>query len=399
MNEAKKVAVFQWGQISIHTYYLVQQLHQSNVQVDLFLYTPVFANKPFYLADLVRKLNGIVTVFEIKCTATEASIIKLNRVAKFLRLPVPLLCINPFLPGKTRKIFDAAHYSSIITIAQASLFWLYKTDKHALSKAIHYSLEVERTIDPNVPKYSCMHAMVQQEAELLPSVDRLIIQDKDRAHALLGCLQLEQKVKTLYYPVSVPGAQIDQTSSYLHEVLNIPADKKIILYFGAIYRQRLIEEMIEACENMQTDEYVFVLHGAGDFGHLISKPERVKASNQMVGFDDIDKIISSANIAFSFYDNALVNNKLTAFSSEKIARYLQAGVPFVAIKNENYLRLKNEFDCCILVEGFHEIESAVHTLGSNYEYYRKNAFDAYDKYFNIASAIKPLLHHINHSSN
>lgn len=391
VNNMKKIAVFHWGQISIHTYYLVEQLSKEDLSVVLYLYTPTYANKQPFLSILVDKLKEMVNVIEIKCTKTEARLISATRIGMLLRRPWGTLCINPFLPGKTRQRFNARDFDHCITVNQSSLYWLYKTDAGALAKNVHYSLEVERAEDVNITKYACPYKLIREEARLLPKVAALMIQDNDRAIALCRAIDGDTWPRTIHFPVSVSGDIIEEKSNYLHEQLNIPAHKKIILYFGAVYRDRLIEEMIEACEQMNSNDYVFVIHGAGDFGHLIHQHDKVKASNLMVHYHEITPIIASASVGFAIYDNGIDNNKLTAFSSEKISRYLQAGVPFIALRNDNYLRLQNEFKCCILIDDFSEVEAAVHTIEQNIEAYRQAAFAAYEKYFKIENSIRPLV--------
>ena len=107
-------------------------------------------------------------------------------------------------------------------------------------------------------------------------------------------------------------------------------------------------------------------------------------------FHDLHLLMASATIGIALYDNGWPNTRFTAFSSEKIARYLQAGVPFIAFANESYFKLKNEFDCCELIHDTSELDRAIKGLLNNYEYYRENAFEAYNKYYNIENTIKPL---------
>ncbi len=138
---------------------------------------------------------------------------------------------------------------------------------------------------------------------------------------------------------------------------------------------------------------VLVIHGPGDFSH-IAKSNKIKISNKLLDYKDLHLIISSATIGLAFYDNSWPNTRLTAFSSEKIARYLQAGVPFIAFKNESYISLKNEFDCCELINNVKELNNAIDKIVNNYDSYKDNCYKAYLKYYNIEHSIKPLLNYV-----
>ncbi len=385
----KKIAIFHWGVMSVHSYYLALQLAR-HFHVDLFLYTPAYNNEHGILYKLVHDLRQKVNVIEFKPEQKDLFAIRASRLGTIIGRPLNNFCINPFLPQRTRKLFFPGNYEHLITITQPSLFWLYQTDKHSLGKTIHYSLEVEKMSDPGISAGSCKGALIKQEQKLLPNIRALLIQDRDRAVALCNGT-LHSNLSFVLLPVSVPGETIITRSVYLHEKLQLPASKKIILYYGAIYQERKIDELAKAAEKFNSDEYVLVLHGAGEFSKLSKGRNKVKTSNEMVPFEELYKLCSSATIGIAFYDQSWPNTQLTAFSSEKIARYLQCGVPFIAFKNDNYQGLQSAFKCCELIEKFEELEHAVEKIMADYERYRSAAFAAYEKYFRIENSIRPLI--------
>jgi len=390
----QRVAVFNWGELSIHTYYLVQQLHKEGISIDLFIYTPNYAYTRSYLTVLLEELKEKINVIEIKAGRVESYVIKLNRVTNLFKSHSPIICINPFLPAKTKTKFNSSSYNHVITVKQSSLYWLYKTDPACLVKTIHYSLEIEKITDPVIAPRSCLAKLIKEEQTILPHVKALIIQDRPRAEALLNCTAEETPLKLVYIPVSVPGCTITFKENYLYRRLKIPTDKKIILYYGGIFQDRRVRELIEVGEDLSSNEFVLVMHGEDDFSGLIRDKEKVKSSNEMVAYDQIYKVIASATIGIAFYDNGWPNTRLTAFSSEKVARYLQAGVPFIAYRNESYLKLQAEFMCCELVEELKELEGAINKIMVNYNDYRRQSYEAYEKYYNIESNIKPLVNFI-----
>lgn len=389
----KKIAIFHWGEISVHSYYLAEQFITQNIQVDFFLYTPTYANKAPHLKTLIEQLNIKINLIEIKCTFLETYIIKFHRLFGIIGIYLPELFTNPFLPFRTRKKFKSENYDYIVTIAPTSLYWLFRTDPHTLHKTLHYSLEIAKITDPNIKDCFVIHSIINQETKLLESVHGLIIQDKLRADALLQSEKLKNKMQFFYIPVSIPGNTINSRSSYLHSKFNIHREKKIILYFGAVFEERKIDELVNNFETNYDNRFVLVIHGPGDFSR-ISKSGNIKISNQLLDYEDLHLIISSADIGLAFYDNSWPNTRLTAFSSEKIARYLQAGIPFIAFKNESYVSLKIEFDCCELIDDVNELSNAIDKIMNNYSKYKVNCYKAYHKYYNIEHSIKPLLNYV-----
>jgi glycosyltransferase involved in cell wall biosynthesis len=186
---------------------------------------------------------------------------------------------------------------------------------------------------------------------------------------------------------------IKERSQYLHQLFNIEPSTKILLYFGAVFQERKIDELVETFENSCDNNFELVIHGPGDFSHL-DKSKKIKLSNQLLDYDDLHLIINSASIGLALYDNGWPNTRLTAFASEKIARYLQAGVPFIAFENESYINLQNQFLCCELIERMDELSRAMNKIMSNYESYREFAYQAYSKYYRIEETVKPLINYI-----
>ena len=389
-----KIAIFFWGEISIHACNLAKQLHKEGFEIALFLYTPKYAYKNIYSRTLLSELKSSkINVIELKCTKLEEQFIKLNRITIFLKIPWLNLLTNIFLPKKTTNFFKSDNYKYIISVTHFSLFWLYKTEAASLKKTLYYSLEIHQTTDPGTRKNSWHYAIINKEAKLLSFVKALIIQDKLRAQELLKNTSGKNDIDVIYLPVSIHGETIKNKSNYLYEMFNLQKEKKIILYFGAEYKERKLEELIESFSQVKNPELILVIHGAGELKQ-IDKPVNVRVSNVLVEYDRIHEIISSATIGIALYDISWPNTRLTAFSSEKIARYLQTGVPFIAFKNESYDNLKNEFNCCELIEDMNELENALITMMNDYETYRNNCFLAYNKYYNISNSIKPLINYL-----
>jgi glycosyltransferase involved in cell wall biosynthesis len=382
-----RIAIFHWGRISIYCDYLVEELNKNGIGIDLFIYAPMHLNKTNDKAQ-IKKVYEDTKIFEIKSNWLEVLVIKFIQI--IFKNQSPSLLINPLVLSKTRKVFKTENYKYIIPISHYSLYWLYRTDHTSLDKAAYYSLEIYKVTDPYIKKDSWAYKIINIEEKLLRYVYALIIQDNLRAEAFLP-KHLLQKLNVIYFPLSIPGECFEAKNNYLHEKLAIAPDKKILLYFGAAFEERKIDEMISCFRDSCPAGWVLVIHTPDQY-YLDPAFTNAKLSNEIVDYADLHKIISSATIGIALYDNSWPNTRLTAFSSEKIARYLQAGVPFIAFKNESYERLVNEFTCCALIEDIGEIERAINYIMNDYENFRNECYRAYEKYYNIKTTIRPVVH-------
>lgn len=390
----KKIAIFHWGELTINAYYLAYALHQHNISIDFYLYSPRKAYKRSYMRNLRDRVKSEFCVTEFKSSIVEAGMVKWSALVNGNENSQADGCLNPYLPSKTRKIFRTKTYEYIITIGQTSLYWLYKTDQDSLKKTIHYSLEIQKVTDPHfiTPAFA---KILEWEGKLLKKVMGLIIQDLFRAEALLNCKISNSKLSFFFIPVSILSKNTDVKNYYLHKALNISPQKKVLLYFGAVYTERFLEQISETFENQMDNSWVLVFHGPDKFSETIKKNTKTKISAALVDYEDLHLIMSSATIGLALYDNSWPNARLTAFSSEKIARYLEEGVPFIAFENESYLKLKNEFNCCILINDIAGLNDAIQVIMSNYESYRSNSYQAFNKYYNITNTILPLTNFMN----
>lgn len=385
----KKIAIFHWGELTINAYYLAYALQYHKISIDFYLYSPRQAYKRSYVRDLRDKVKSEFCVTEFKSSIVEAGMIKWSALVNGNENSQADECLNPYLASKTRKIVRIKTYEYIITIGQTSLYWLYKTDQDALKRTIHYSLEIQKVTDPYfiTPAFS---KILEWEGKLLKKVKGLIIQDVFRAEALLNCKINKSKLSFFFIPVSILSKNQNRKNYYLHKTLNISPQKKVLLYFGAVYTERFLEQISDTFENQWDNTWVLVFHGPDKFSETIKNNSKTKISTDLVDYEDLHLIMSSATIGLALYDNSWPNTRLTAFSSEKIARYLEAGVPFIAFENESYLKLKNEFNCCVLINDIAGLSDAVQTIMSNYESFKADSYKAFKKYYDITNTILPL---------
>ncbi|MBU8731719.1 glycosyltransferase [Cytobacillus oceanisediminis] len=167
------------------------------------------------------------------------------------------------------------------------------------------------------------------EKFLVKKVDSMIVENHTRAkynEDLYG-----------FYPNVVhnyPFKQISNSTEKvnIHEMLNLPADEKILLYQGGIQIGRGLDKLIQAAPYFH--EGTLVLVGDGKI-----KPQLVKMVDEMglndrvkfipkVPLSDLPKFTRNAYLGFQVLNNVCFNHY--SASSNKLFEYMMAGVPVVA---------------------------------------------------------------------
>jgi hypothetical protein len=213
-----------------------------------------------------------------------------------------------------------------------------------------------------------------------------IIQDRQRAEILYKHNGIApETATTLYLPIAVSGPRNETPRRYFHNKFHLDASKKVLLYFGVITESRFCLRLAEISRELP-DDMVLVFHG-----YFSNTPERktfashanpkMFFSEELVDSDTIPELIASATIGLVFYRNDYSNDRLTAFSSEKLALFMQSGIPIITFQNESYGALYSQFKCGEEIDDFSKLVVKARLIADNYGAYRKNAFLAYDAHY------------------
>jgi glycosyltransferase involved in cell wall biosynthesis len=111
--------------------------------------------------------------------------------------------------------------------------------------------------------------------------------------------------------------------------------------------------------------------------------ERVVFSLDFVGEEKIIDVISSATIGLALYDNMNSNDRLAAFSSVKVAYYLQCGDPIIAFDSESFRELMDTYKCGELISSIDEIPQKAEKILNDYDRYKEQAFMAFREFYDF----------------
>lgn len=358
-DDNNKIAVFhiEWT-LQSHTINFVKNVAGIGLNVDLFLY-----KASQHLVDMSQINNN--------------SKIKIYDMSNFSD--------NENIYEKYSKLFRGK-YLYFIGIEKRGIITAGKLSDRFYVPTIYYCLELYSEDHEQYEPNNWIGIRRNDEIKYHSKAYATIIQDRFRAEKLFSYNKVEKKLsRMLYLPISVSGGKNTNKCKYLHEKLGIDVTKRILLYFGLIRENRYSVELAKISAGLP-DNTVMVFHG-----YYESEQEKLKVekysndklfvSREIVDQKSIQRIISSADIGLVFYDNKCINERLTAFSSEKIALFMQSGVPIITFNNETYSELYAKYKCGLAIDSIEMLNSATTEIFRNYPEYRDNAYKAFEEYY------------------
>jgi len=288
--------------------------------------------------------------------------------------------------ARAQRAVGQETYDWVIALDPPSLYLAWKLFPLASHKLIDYSLEVA-----DESRYH--RHFLEFEREMLPHLGALIIQDKFRANVLLKGTEEISPRRIIYFPIAISGAPIAARANnqdFFRKLLPNSAGRRI-LFFGGFWDAELMSNLMSQAQYLSGDD-VLILHGAkGNPEPAEQIAPHLLVSRTPVGFDRLTELIASADIGLALYPPTTLNAKFIAFSSEKISRYVQCGLPIIAFREGNFEYLQSETDCCELISHLDELPNAIEKILSEYERYRAGAYNAYERFYRLENTSKDLL--------
>ncbi len=420
-KKQERVAVFQadWA-LQSQTAYCAIELARSGYNVDLFL-----RNTPeYYEIDRLRTIPGIkIYLFNssnnVSLAAKSVPTLK-TRFKKWLGLRLSYLDSSlryflwlyrktyaSFLDDKdlipekileeSQDIINQHDYKCLIGIEKKGLIWAGKIAAESNLPFFYYSLELY-TNKHNSSRQSLDACRVKQAEEKYHKLSTAtIVQDKERADVLLKDNGI-QSSDLIFVPVSLLEEPQIKKTNFLQEKFDLDKGNKVILQFGQINKERFSIDLANIAQNFPKN-WILVFHGH-DHGSAVQKineidtKQRVIVSLDPLPSSEIKELIASADIGLVFYKKWPLNDRLTAFSSEKIALYLQSGIPIIAFDYPGYRELMKKFKCGVTIKSLDELDDAIESILRSYDEFRSGAYECYNEYFRYSEHFKKVVEKI-----
>lgn len=381
MGKIINVFQYDWA-IQIHTVNLANVAVEKGYTVNLFL------------------CNCSEFVCPISAFDNKVNIYKFTKKNSFLKRKINNLFYKLFrshiwidrvddeiLEWSTSKI-DSSVKNVLLGIEKKGLIWAGALSKKINATLIYYSLEIYFE-NPGFIEKRQYNYLRQNEIEYHQLAQFTIIQDWFRASHLLRNNNYPNS-KLIFCPISI---RTDNVS--VNEELIIKRQKNpIVLYFGKIYQYRFLEEICNLTNNENTNYKVW-LHGYCDLHYKevllkIGNDSRLNFTNVLLPYNEVKAYIADATIGICLYRNNDCNDRLTGFSSEKIAVFLSLGIPIITFFNETTDFLFSKFKCGISINHINELDEAINSILLNYHSYSNESLSAFNKIFNFDKNIEGL---------
>jgi glycosyltransferase involved in cell wall biosynthesis len=382
-----RIGIFEydWSMYSFIKDFVIKLAEAGNV-VDVFQKDPYISLDFANAAQFKHHSNVRYFNFNTSNTLTRKIVRKFNGLLGRLNLNYlqnPKNIIDREILLRSRKIVAESKYHCFIGVEKKGLMWAGILSQMYKCPLIYYSLELYIEDHPDIKGYYYLRKAEKKYHRLSGAT---IIQDRPRAKALMEYNEMGN-TDLIYYPISVRGDIVEKKSSFFHQKYKINGAKKLILYFGLIQDERFSADLVGIASHLK-DDMILVLHGFGEQTYLaylqsIADMNRVVFSFEFVAEEEIIDVISSATIGLALYANTSSNDRLAAFSSVKVAYFLQCGVPIIAFDSESFRELMNAYKCGELIDSIDEIPQKVEKILNGYDRYKEQAFMAFRQFYDF----------------
>lgn len=217
------------------------------------------------------------------------------------------------------------------------------------------------------------------ESFFIKKTKNIIIQDSLRRRLLENEYGIK-KSKFLLFPNSPIGNAKIVKSKWLHKKLNIPLKSKIILYSGS-WSHEFLNNWITELASKEIKDLVIVVQTRSKFRlNKNTSCKNIKFLTTPVKYFDLNKLISSACVAFAFYDTDYTKNiKYVGKSSGKICHYLFNGIPVICNKLPYWSKSLKKFKSGLSVNSSIQLEKSIKKIIKDHKNYSKGAITHFNK--------------------
>lgn len=282
----------------------------------------------------------------------------------------------------------------VLAVEKGGLALTRALDLDGTAPILYMSLELYTRDHPLTQSDPLVRALRGLEKKIAKSVSIFVVQCRYRWEVLSKDLHLPRSATSLFFPISEPRLKNTDRKTSLREMLNLRPDQKILLYFGVIRPERDLLHVAEQADRMP-EGWVMVFHGLGDDATIAriincSKLSRIQVSRNLVGASDRGLLISSADAGLAIYAQSNANDRFTGYSSEKVALYLQNGIPVIARKNASFQHIKDK-GAGVLIDRFDEIPKALIEIERGALDYRSAAQRLYESDYCLENHLPKLM--------
>jgi glycosyltransferase involved in cell wall biosynthesis len=286
-------------------------------------------------------------------------------------------------------------YSFFIGVDQEGIIVAGMLGKIKKTPYIYYSLEIITREDVAKEKglrKSVLKIRKSLENYFSKNAQITITQDNYRTDVLVEDNDIDRKRVLI-----VPNSYYFTNQKPCNFNLQIPADKKIIIYTGSIIPEMAIEEIVNGVDSWPKDT-ILLLHVPYNTDYLEEIKKLIKKNNTeqkviistgQLSFEELCCLIKKADIGISFYRP--INKSFALGPAGKVSFYLSQGIPIITNKIPSVVDLVKEYRCGICVDSAMGLGEAIRTILDNYSEFSVNTKMCYEKELEFSKYFKKVL--------
>ena len=243
-------------------------------------------------------------------------------------------------------------YAAVIGVDPEGLIQAHRLNRGAGLPLAYLSFEIMfRDEIAGLP----IEAVKAREIAACKDVGLVLVQDEERGAALCEQNQID-KARLVYVP-NGPESIVVTRGNYLRARLNIPDDKRIVLYAGNL-RTWASRDFFDEMVSFWPEEYVLVLHNwveadsyLRSYLQRLKKAGRIYVSEEPLPMERLTELYGSADFGLApfkptpdFWDTGW-NIYHMGLSSGKVGYYALCGLPIIASDIPVFLREFRDYDC------------------------------------------------------
>lgn len=261
---------------------------------------------------------------------------------------------------------------------------------------IYFSMELYLSDHPHFSDNPDFETWKRLERKYHQQAVATIIQDEERSKLLFEDNRISQNSHNVFFvPVGMLGGPIRTRYRYFHQRFGLPENERLILQLGYIHRFRKSLEVAQAAQQLPPG-WTLIMHGLLDsrIKDAIKRYDtgkRVILSVDTVPFEKLQMLVASTDVGLVFYIDDNLNDYTTGHASDKMARYLQCGLPVITNDFPSFKRIIDTYNCGVYVHTPSELNCALLNIDANYELYRDAAYACHMTEYEFSKHFDPIL--------
>jgi hypothetical protein len=287
------------------------------------------------------------------------------------------------------KYVRSRRYSVIVGVDPHGIILADTLNRWTKKPLVYMSFEILFSSDVDSDRDE---ALMRLERAACQRSSLVLIQDDERAQAFCRETSFPGE-RVLTVPVSPPPQQAVK-SDFLRKILQIHANKRIVLYCGNLQSWTSRDELAEMV-SYWPESYCLVIHNRSRVQRTLQRyldklteTGKIRVSAEPVGRREMFELVSSADFGLAPYKpvpgDLWTGNNLyhLGFASGKVSYYALCGLPILARPLPVFEREFSRYQCGKIFRRLAETGSLLDEMSRDYEHYSREAVRFYNERLN-----------------